>query len=405
MNQAPHLDCHEYCKLFPPMPEDQLTALMQDISANGLRQPIVIHEGKILDGRHRHKICINLGIKPKFKEFDGKDPLAYVISQNLSRRHLDESQRAMIAGRLANLKHGQRKDYIADGSIDPSAVPLSNDDASRRLSVGSASVKRARKVLASDNEKLIEKVETGQIAVSIAAKIAELPTEQQERVIEADRPDQAIKKVAREEKEQALAAKTIEQSLQAEKVYGVIYVDPPWQFQTYSENGMDRSADNHYPTMSVQSLSELQMPAGKDCIMFMWATVPMMPEAIDLLTDWGFTYKSHIAWVKNRIGTGYWTRNKHELLLIATKGNVPAPAMGMQPPSVIELPVGRHSEKPDFFADMIASLYPTTPKVEIFARMGRVGWDSLGNEISEGSHHDESRIERKCTKFEEYQQH
>jgi N6-adenosine-specific RNA methylase IME4 len=241
-------------------------------------------------------------------------------------------------------------------------------------------VQRARTVLDKGTAELQQAVEEGKVAVSVAAKIAELPTEQQDRIVADARPDQAIKRVAREEKEQALAAKTIEQSLQTTKVYGVIYIDPPWKFETFSDNGMDRSADNHYPTMSVQNLSALEMPAGKDCIMFMWATVPMLPEAIDLLTDWGFTYKSHIAWVKDRIGTGYWTRNKHELLLIATKGNVPAPAMGMQPPSVIELPVGKHSEKPDFFADMIASLYPTTPKIEIFARMGRVGWDSMGNE-------------------------
>jgi len=368
-------DVHELCKLFPVMNGEQFEALVDDIKTNGLLSPVILFEGKILDGRHRYKACVNLGIEPDFEEFDGKDALAFVISHNLSRRHLDESQRALIAGKIANLKNGQRKSAAPIG-----VAPITKKEAAQRMSVGTTSIDRAKRVLDKGTPELVEAVEQGKVAVSVAAKIAELPEEQQAKIVADPRPDQAIKKVAREEKEQALAAKTIEQSMVGDKLYGVIYIDPPWQFQTYSENGMDRSADNHYPTMSIQSLSELVMPAGKDCIMFMWATVPMLPEAIDLLTDWGFTYKSHIAWVKDRMGTGYWTRNKHELLLIATKGNVPAPAMGMQPPSVVELPVMKHSEKPAFFADMIQSLYPTTPKVEIFARVGRPGWDVIGNE-------------------------
>jgi N6-adenosine-specific RNA methylase IME4 len=279
----------------------------------------------------------------------------------------------MVAGKISNMRTGRP-------SKSASIEAISKKEAAKKLNVGKASVERAKKVLEHGTPELVQAVEEGKVAVSVAAKIADLTDEQQTKIVADPRPDQAIKKVAREGKEQALAAKTIEQSLTGDKLYGVIYIDPPWKFETFSENGMDRSADNHYPTMSMQSLSELVLPAGKDCIMFMWATVPMLPEAIDLLTDWGFTYKSHIAWVKDRIGTGYWTRNKHELLLIATKGNVPAPAMGMQPPSVVELPVMKHSEKPAFFADMIQSLYPTTPKVEVFARIGRPGWDVIGNE-------------------------
>lgn len=370
-------EIHELCKLFPVMQAEQFDALVDDIRANGLQSPIILFEDKILDGRHRYKACVNLGIDADVEEYEGDDPLGFVISHNLTRRHLDESQRAMIAGKIANMKLGSNQHTKVPSIGGPK---VSSNDAAKKMNVGTRSVERAKKVLDKGSAELVQAVEDGKVAVSVAAKIAELPAEQQAKIVAEARPDQAIKKVAREGKEQALAAKTIEQSTQTDKVYGVIYIDPPWKFETYSENGMDRSADNHYPTMSMQSLSQLPMPAANDCIMFMWATVPMMPEAIDLLTDWGFTYKSHIAWVKDRIGTGYWTRNKHELLLIATKGNVPAPAMGMQPPSVIELPVGRHSEKPEFFADMITSLYPTTPKVEIFARIGRPGWDSIGNE-------------------------
>ena len=369
-------ELHEYCKLFPPMPEEQFSALKDDIRDNGLRNPIVLFENKILDGRHRYLACLRLGRQPVSVIYDGEDPLGFVISHNLNRRHLDESQRAMIAARLANMMGVGRpsKDIAPIGAI-------SGSEAADRMSVGRRNVVRAKKVLKEGTPELADAVDTGEIAVSVAAKIAELEPEQQQQVIADPRPDQAIKKVMRAEREQELADRTIQQSLGVNgQLYGVIYADPPWRFETHSENGMDRSADNHYPTMTMFDMLTLNVPAADDCVMFMWATVPMLPEAMDLMDEWGFIYKSHIVWVKDRLGTGYWTRNKHEMLLIGTKGNVPAPAMGMQPPSVLDLPLGKHSEKPAFFADMISTLYPTTPKLEMFARVGRVGWDVIGNE-------------------------
>jgi N6-adenosine-specific RNA methylase IME4 len=372
-------EVHELCKLFPAMPEDQFNALVEDIREHGQREPVVLYEGKILDGRHRYRACRALDVSFSHVEYVGDDPLGFVISHNLTRRHLDESQRAMIAGKIANWKVGDNQ-FTKGGSIEPTKA-ISNIEAAKRMSVGKESVKRAKKVLDKGSPELADAVESGKIAVSVAAKIADLDHEQQQQIIADPRPDQAIKKVARQEKEQALAGKAIGQSLAVNKsLYGVIYADPPWRYETFSENGMDRSADNHYPTMSMFDMLTLDVPAADNCVMFMWATVPMLPEAIDLLDAWGFEYKSHICWIKDRIGTGYWTRNKHELLLIGVKGKVPAPAMGTQPPSVIELPLGRHSEKPAFFADMIANLYPSTPKLEMFARIGRLGWDVVGNE-------------------------
>jgi N6-adenosine-specific RNA methylase IME4 len=371
-------ELHELCKLFPPMQEDQFEALVEDIRENGLRDPIVIYENKILDGRHRYRACQVLGRQPVSFIYDGDDPLGYVISHNLTRRHMDESQRSMVAARISNLKRGDNQ-YTVDTPIGGTSITQAT--AASKMSVGERSVQRARKVIDKGTQELAEAVDAGKIAVSVAAKIAELDHERQQQIVADPRPEQAIKKAARQDKEQALADKSIQQSLEANtKLYGVIYADPPWRFETYSENGMDRSADNHYPTMSVFEMLSLDIPAADNCAMFMWATVPMLPEALDLLDAWGFEYKSQLVWVKDRIGTGHWVRNKHEILLIATKGHVPAPAQGTQPPSVFELPVGRHSEKPAFFADMIASLYPNTPKLEMFARIGRVGWDVMGNE-------------------------
>ena len=375
-NETTDLEIHDLCKLFPPMAEDQFLSLLDSIRDHGLLTPIMLYEGKILDGRHRHRACINLGIEPSFEEYEGEDALGYVLALNLSRRHLDESQRAMIGARIANLTGaGRPPKEIAHISA------ITGSDAAKMMSVGRRNVVHAKKVLREGTQELADAVDSGKIAVTVAAKISELDHDQQAQVMADPKPEQAIKKIARQEKEQELAERTIIQTMHSVvKLYGVIYADPPWKYETFSENGMDRSADNHYPTMSMFDMLTLNVPAADDCVLFMWATVPMLPEALDLLHEWGFNYKSHICWIKDRQGTGYWTRNKHELLLIATKGKVPAPAMGTQPPSVIELPLGKHSEKPAFFADMISTLYPTTPKLEMFARVGRVGWDVIGNE-------------------------
>ena len=90
------------------------------------------------------------------------------------------------------------------------------------------------------------------------------------------------------------------------------------------------------------------------------------------LSEHGFTYRMAFFWLKPGCGTGYWTtRDQIEILLVGTQGDIPAPAPGMQPPQTLTLPRGEHSAKPDAFADMIAEMFPNTPKIEMFA-VGRV---------------------------------
>jgi N6-adenosine-specific RNA methylase IME4 len=377
------MELHPLCHLFPPMSQEQFAGLVENIRGSFQREPIVVFEGKILDGRHRYKACVEIGIEPKFSTFEGtpQDAIEYIIATNMTRRHLDESQRAMVAAKLANMKSGRQ------AKTGPNGPLVSNSQAADRLSVGRSSVTRAKRVLSGGSEELIKAVEGGEIPVSVGFKIAEMSHDLQREIVADPRPDQAIKKAARKDRERELADKTITASLAANtKLYNVIYADPPWRFEAYSEEtGMDRSADNHYPTMSIDEIKELTVPAADDAVLYLWATVPMLPEALAVMSAWGFTYKSHIAWVKDKIGTGYWTRNKHELLLIGTRGKIPAPMMGTQPPSAMAVDLLAHSEKPPIFAMMIEHLFPTVPKLEMFCRSARPGWDVMGNEADNGT--------------------
>lgn len=170
------------------------------------------------------------------------------------------------------------------------------------------------------------------------------------------------------------------------RLFNVIYADCPWNFGTWSEQGKDRSADNHYPTLDTEILCGIgpYVPAADEAVLFLWATAPMLPDAMRVMQAWAFIYKSCIAWEKDRIGTGFWARNKHELLLIGTRGSIPAPAPGSQPVSVIEAPLEKHSQKPAIFAEMIERLFPNCSKLEMFARgSARPGWAAWGNEAEE----------------------
>lgn len=190
-----------------------------------------------------------------------------------------------------------------------------------------------------------------------------------------------LKKEKRAEKEVDLAQKIAD--LPDEK-YGVILADPEWKFKVYSEEtGMDRSADNHYPTSALEEIKarDVGSIAADHCVLFLWATVPMLPQALEVMEAWGFEYKSHVAWAKDRVGTGYWFRNKHELLLVGTKGSPPAPAPGLQWPSLIEAPVGEHSAKPEVFLELIESYFPNLPRIELNRRgLPREGWSGWGLE-------------------------
>jgi N6-adenosine-specific RNA methylase IME4 len=231
----------------------------------------------------------------------------------------------------------------------------------------------------------VRRVEQGSIPVKVAAEVAKLSPDVQKELV--GQPEAklrgAIKSAARAQREHQLATRTAEaaQSLGA-TLYSVIYADPPWRFEPFSrETGLDRAADNHYPTISSSDIAKMPIPAAPDCALFLWATAPMLPEAIDVMRAWGFTYRTHLVWIKDRIGTGYWCRNRHEILLIGSKGNVPAPAPGEQPQSALEAAVGQHSEKPARFAELIEQMFPHAPRIELFARSPRQGWDVWGNEV------------------------
>lgn len=162
--------------------------------------------------------------------------------------------------------------------------------------------------------------------------------------------------------------------------YNIIYADPPWQYRNVVSE--DRRLENHYPTMTLDAICALDVPsiAAPDCLLYLWATITELPGALQVMGAWGFEYRSHCVWVKPSIGIGFWYRSQHELLLLGVKGDMPTPIEAKRQPSVIHAPVGKHSEKPSIFREMIDDSYADLPRIELFSRAPAAGWSAWGNQ-------------------------
>ena len=168
--------------------------------------------------------------------------------------------------------------------------------------------------------------------------------------------------------------------------YDVILADPPWNFETWGEG--DRNVSNKYDLMETKDICSLSLPSADDCVLFLWACWPKLYDAMQVIEEWGFTYKT-IGWIwikANRsgfgffTGMGYYTRANSEPCFIATKGK-PKRVENKGIQSLIYSPVREHSRKPDDQYRKVEALYPDKKYLELFARRKREGWDSWGNEI------------------------
>jgi hypothetical protein len=347
------LKFHPLANLFPMLADPELDDLAEDIRINGQVETIKLHRGMVLDGRNRYTACArkNLGVRSEVFSGTDREALAWVISKNLKRRHLTESQRAMVAARLATLRLGDNQHTgapIGAGLLDFEAqcsepMPIvSQPEAASMMSVGRRSVQRAAIVQEKASPELREAVEQGRVAVSTAADIAETtPQAEQTQIAAMSEKDilakaKVIRKEANDKRRTERVEKLKAQSagntpLSTVKKFAVLYVDPPTKF---AAGDSDRSTENHYPTMDEEALAAL--PVGElaldDAVLFIWTTVPWLRKTIRLLEGWGFDYVSEFVWDKQTPGLGFWNRNVHETLLIATRGRMVAP-----PPSFLSL--------------------------------------------------------------------
>jgi len=384
-------DFHPVANLFPLITGDDFATLTEDIRTNGLLEPIWLHpDGRIIDGRNRYKACRASGVEPTFRTWHGDGSLVeFVVSLNLHRRHLTSSQRAMAAleaeselAKEAEARHrraaaeSNRRRAAQEESLPVDDVPaiqrIEEPDPNARTAVGQAAkllgtnrqyVSDAKKLTA-ERPDLAEKVRSGEMSIPEAKKAINAEKVQAKRTEQRDRTA-------------SLAAREVPSP---DRRYAVIYADPPWRYDFSSTDA--RAIENQYPTMDVADIAALDVPAATDAVLFMWATNPKLTQAFEVLSGWGFDYVTNMVWVKDRIGMGYYARSRHELLLIAKRGQLSVPEPTDRPDSVIEAPRTRHSAKPELVYGLLERMYPGLPKLEMFCRSPRDGWDAWGNEVA-----------------------
>jgi N6-adenosine-specific RNA methylase IME4 len=164
--------------------------------------------------------------------------------------------------------------------------------------------------------------------------------------------------------------------------YRLLYADPPWRYDHTEANS--RAIENQYPTMTLEEICRLPIPAADDAVLFLWASSPKLADAIRVMDAWGLSYRTCAVWDKEVTGMGYYFRQQHELLLVGARGHLPVPDAARRPPSMIRTKRSRvHSEKPSAVYDLLEKMYPhfgPRERVELFARTARPGWTAWSNE-------------------------
>ncbi len=375
---------HESPALFPMMKGSEYQDLVNSIKVNGLLEPIIIFQGKILDGRNRYRACLKAGVEPRFSYLpDNINPWEYVWAVNAERRHLPPGQKAVIKilqlkqsetwrqAQMARIKEADRRrseatreqHTISNPRRGESSGPVSCDTAPKRerddiaqaTQVSTATVARAC-ALVSKRPDLAEKVASGETTLTNALRIAK-----------------------KDELKGAVP-------LPAGK-YRVLYVDPPWKYSDSRGELPYGPAESHYPAMSLPELCALEVPADDNAVLFLWTTVPMLEDAFKVINAWGFKYKGLFVWDKVKHNYGHYNSVRCEILLIATKGSC-TPGTSRLYDNVVSIERSEiHSAKPEYFYEIIEALYPEEQfckACELFRRSNenpaRPGWDAWGNE-------------------------
>lgn len=331
-----------------------MEALAADIKERGLVEPVVVVGGKLLDGRNRVEACRRAGVKVRVVEYRGKDPVGQVVSLNLQRRHLNESQRAMVASKLANMPA-----HRAHRARDKSAnlrTSVSQPEAARLFNVSTRSIQSAKAIQAASPERA-GAVERGEMTLN-----------------------QAVREVKREEQAVKLESVSVKAVKAVAGVYDVVVVDPPWPMEKIERDCRpNQVSDLDYPTMSEAELYRVSIPVAPDCHVWLWTTHRFLPMAFRLLEGWRLKYVCAFVWHKpggfQPMGLPQYNC---EFALYARKGS-PVFVDTRALPVCFEAPRGKHSEKPEDFYAMVRRV-TAGRRVDMFNRREIEGFDGWGNQ-------------------------
>ena len=382
------IEFHPIAGIFPLIEGAELAALVDDVKTHGVREPIWLYEGKILDGRNRYNAAHKAGVSFETRTYEGTalEAIAHVWSLNRTRRHMTPSQAAIADAKrnkmtdvyapvkeaaLNRMHQGRPKDQEPPELI-PEHKEMEPADAESRANRETRDI-RAKS--AGTNSKYIDMAD-------------KLINENPDLVSDIESGKKTMSQVSRELRQKELAAKA---PLLPTGKYRVIYADPPWKYNDtmkISSDGLGENygpAEAHYPPMTVPELCALPIKklAEDNAVLFLWTTSPLLEATFDIIKAWGFKYKTSFIWDKVKHNMGHYNSVRHEFLLVCTKGSC-TPDVKKLFDSVQSIErTDRHSQKPSEFREIIDTIYPNGARIELFAREFFDGWDAWGNEASD----------------------
>ncbi len=390
-HEEPQIRVHPAADALPMIEGPEFEALVEDIRINGQRHRCVLDcTGEwLVDGRNRKRACDLLGMAPAYERLpEGANIAAYVISTNLKRRHLNESQRAMIASAIANLSQGQKKKTRPEGGFEEGVTQA---EAAVGAGVGERTVQRANAVRDKGVPELVDAVVKGKVDLKGAEQVSKLSPKQQrdlikERIDTSKGPVRAGKLAALSRQE---TKREIVRNINTGKVapmpaglFGVIYADYPWFYDNSDQHEGSRGHMD-YPGMKMPEIlahaREAGTRMGKDCVLALWVTNLYIEHIGDVVRAYGATHHTMWTWPKPKAGVGSWARGQTEHLVIASIGN-PTHTLNEVSTLLPAYGVREPGRKPDEVAALLRK-HCAGPFLELFAREPREGFTCWGAEV------------------------
>ena len=361
------MEIHELANIIPNMSDEEYQALKLDIQTNGLLNPIMLYENKILDGRNRYKVCQELNIEPKYETYEGNSPVSYVISINIKRRHLNNSQIACILlDAKPKIKEEAKKRMLAGKKIDPTQLlgeggkGESNEILGKIGGISSETIRVVERIK-EENLEAYEQIKQGKKS----------PFE-----IQREKKEKKQEKIR--EENQILIKKN--KPVLPDQKFQTITIDPPWDWGDEGDINQLGRAKPIYNTMPFEEILALPIKnlSENNAHIYLWITNRSLPKGFKLLEEWGFRYITCLTWCKESFGMGNYFRGQTEHVLFGVKGSLP----------LLRKDVGtwfngkrgnQHSSKPEEFYKLVESCSPG-PWLEMFGIKERPGWVKWGIE-------------------------
>ena len=371
----------EFKSLIPDLTKEEFKQLEQNCLDEGIREKILVWNGFIIDGHNRYEISLkwDLEIQTETKHFKDEEAVKeWMILNQFGRRNLSNYQRSVLALQLEEVFSKKAKENLKASGENfgkglaklPKAISKINtrEELSKVAQVGERTLGMVKKIQEKATEEVKAKLSTGEVSINSVYQDIKKEEKKKNRLEKIEQIKQEISK-----------------GLKAPNgLYDVISIDPPWEYSERggsSHNSFDavgNRAGVDYPTMTVEELKKINIPAKSDCVMFLWTTHAFLKDSFDLLDAWGFNYKATLVWDKVKMGMGRNIRMQVEFCLLATKGKPILNGSGER--DIITEPRREHSRKPEAFYTKVDNM-TVGYKLDYFAREQRKNWFTYGAEV------------------------